>query len=313
MRTALLAALLVSASALSAQTPDVAPKAAGNDPAAATQINTTQDDAARLRVAVSINGQPWHFLIDTASTHSVIASDVAEHLHLPHAGEVRVQNIGGMDKTPSVTIPELIFSGLVAHDIRAPSLAHSNLGGDGLIGLDMLKGRRMVIDFRHDAQLTISESTRQAEAPKTVDEPGTIVVTAKSRFGQLIVTDAEIEGTPVAVIIDTGSQDSIGNAPLRNLVSGRIAHSEIRPVVLVSVTGRTLPADFTQIGHVRVGGVDIANLPVAFANAATFKQFGLAKKPAILLGMDTLRLFEKVTIDFPKREIRFVMGTKRVL
>jgi hypothetical protein len=81
----------------------------------------------------------------------------------------------------------------------------------------------------------------------------------------------------------------------------------------LSVTGRTLPADFTQIGRVRIGSVEIANLPVAFADAATFKQFGLARKPAILLGMQTLRLFEKVTIDFPRREIRFVMGSKREL
>jgi predicted aspartyl protease len=276
-------------------------------------VATTPDDSNRLRVAVSIDNQSWHFLIDTASTRSVIASDVADKLNLRRGADVRVQNIGGVDKSPSAIIPELLFSGIVAHDLQAPVLAHANLGGEGLLGLDMLKNKRMTIDFRHDAQLTIAPSSRQPDQDVPKDEPGTIVVVAKSRFGQLIVTDAEIEGRSVSVIIDTGSEDSIGNGALRRLVSGRIAHTEIKPVALLSVTGRTLPADFTQIGRVRIGSVEIANLPVAFADAATFKQFGLARKPAILLGMQTLRLFEKVTIDFPRREIRFVMGSKREL
>ena len=294
--------------------PIVAPTAApeaGNT--AATQVDTTTDEGARLRVAVRIADQDWHFLIDSASTRSVIASDVAAKLNLARAGEVRVQNIGGVDKSASVIIPELGFSGIVMRNILAPALARSNLGADGLLGLDMLKGRRLTMDFRHGAQLMIEPSSKQPDTKQEPDEPGTIIVTAKLRFGQLIVTDAEIEGQSVAVIIDTGSEDSIGNAPLRKLVSGRIAHSEIKPVLLLSVTGRLLPADYTQIGRVRIGGVEVSNLPVAFAEAATFKQFGLARKPAILLGMGTLRLMEKASIDFPRHEIRFVLGAKRAL
>jgi hypothetical protein len=56
-----------------------------------------------------------------------------------------------------------------------------------------------------------------------------------------------------------------------------------------------------------VAGVDIANLPVAFADAAPFKHFGLTDKPALLLGMDALRLFRRVKIDFPNREVRFLL------
>jgi len=299
--------------AVMAQTAVPPNKPSADTSAPENQIATSVDDASRLRVAVSINDVPWHFLIDTASTRSVIATDVADKLKLMRGKDLRVQNIGGVDKTPSVIIPELDFSGIVARDIQAPALAHENLGGEGLIGLDMLKGKRMSIDFKNNARITISASSKQPDASPILDEPGTIVVTAKSRFGQLIVTDAEIEGRAVSVIIDTGSEDSIGNAPLRHLVSGRIAHTEIRPVSLLSVTGRAVPGDFTQIGHVRIGGVEIANLPIAFADAATFKQFGLSRKPAILLGMTTLRLFDKVTIDFPRHEIRFVMGNKRIL
>ena len=49
----------------------------------------------------------------------------------------------------------------------------------------------------------------------------------------------------------------------------------------------------------------MSDVPVAFADAVPFKRFGLDDKPALLLGMDALKLFRRVSIDFANREIRF--------
>ena len=53
-------------------------------------------------------------------------------------------------------------------------------------------------------------------------------------------------------------------------------------------------------------------MPVAFADVAPFERFGLTKRPALLLGMDALRIFRRVDIDFPNRQVRFLMpeGTR---
>ncbi len=273
-----------------------------------SEVPTALASAPRLGVDVRLGeSSTLRFLVDTASTRSVIATDVAQKYQLKAGPEVKVQNIGGADKTPSAIIPELAFANILIKDIQAPALLRSNLDADGLLGLDVLRNQRMTIDFLHDTRLTIVPS--QKNAPVTgADDPGTIVVRAKSRFGELIVTNAEIEGQRVAVIIDTGSEDSIGNSALRALVSRRIAHTEIRPTILLSVTGREVPGEYTQIGRVDIGGVQIANLPIVFADVTTFKQFGLAHKPAILLGMETLRLVDKVTLDFPYRTITFVLA-----
>ena len=47
---------------------------------------------------------------------------------------------------------------------------------------------------------------------------------------------------------------------------------------------------------------------MAYADLYAFKQFGLRDKPAMLLGMSTLRHFARVSIDFPAREVRFLLG-----
>jgi hypothetical protein len=66
-------------------------------------------------------------------------------------------------------------------------------------------------------------------------------------------------------------------------------------------------ADYTQIERLDIGGVGFNNLPIAFADVAPFRKFGLTKVPALMLGMDALRLFRRVDVDFANREVRFAV------
>lgn len=266
-------------------------------------VAVVTDVSYRLSVPVTIGGRLWNFLLDTASTRSVIASDVSDSLNLSKGGALQILNIAGMDTVPSVIIPDLRFSDFVVRDIHAPSLLRSNLGGDGLLGLDILRNSRVSIDFQHAAALTIAPSSRKSHQPSA--DSDTIVVVARSRMGELIITHADIDGIPVVVILDTGSQETIGNPALARLLRHSAARSLLLPVTLLSVTGRMLAADYAMIGKLRIDDVAIENIPMAFGDVATFRQFGLAHRPAILLGMQTLRLFANVSIDFPRREIRF--------
>ena len=54
-----------------------------------------------------------------------------------------------------------------------------------------------------------------------------------------------------------------------------------------------------------IAGVGFHQLPIAFADVAPFRKFGLTKEPALMLGMDALRLFRHVDVDFANREVRF--------
>ena len=46
-------------------------------------------------------------------------------------------------------------------------------------------------------------------------------------------------------------------------------------------------------------------MPVAFTDAHPFRKLGLTEKPAMLLGMDGLAAFDRVTVDFANRKVRF--------
>jgi hypothetical protein len=183
--------------------------------------------------------------------------------------------------------------------IEAPSLESRNLGAAGMLGIDTLQNIMLSIDFDHQVMTVTPSATRKRRLQAA---PGDIVVHAKNLYGQLIVTDARYRGQRVQVILDTGSGITMGNLALQKRVARR--NKNIHPIQLIGVTGETMELNYTQIDQFDVAGATIANLPVAFADAAPFRHFGLTDRPALLLGMDALRLFRLVRIDFPNREIR---------
>jgi hypothetical protein len=67
------------------------------------------------------------------------------------------------------------------------------------------------------------------------------------------------------------------------------------------------------VKRIRLGGIDINDMPVAFADVHPFAKLGLTDKPAVLLGMDALRLFDRVSVDFPNRRVRLLGGSRSQL
>src|SRR3546814_13688566 len=47
------------------------------------------------------------------------------------------------------------------------------------------------------------------------------------------------------------------------------------------------------------------DLPVSFADSQAFRALGLVERPALLLGMASLSLFDRVAIDFPNKRVVF--------
>lgn len=267
-------------------------------------IATRSDNTDRMTVPVSIAGKgPYHFVVDTGADRTVISRELANALALKPGGSVSMLSMGSVDTVETAIIENLDLSTNRIFDIRAPMLSEANLSAQGMLGTDSLRTKRVVMDFKA-GRMTIVEADEPEQ--RFTDE---IVVTAKRRFGQLILVNADIEGEPLAVIVDTGSQATIGNAALRSRLLQAGALEKTQRVSLISVMGVEIPASYTQIRRVRIGGVTVNNMPVAFADAKPFHALGLTNRPALLLGMDVLRNFDRVSIDFANKRVRFLLPT----
>ena len=265
--------------------------------------------ATRMTVPVSIGGAPAQpFVIDTGAERSVISRQLAGQLGLVAGPQVRLTTMTGTAQVGTVVVPSLSVGPVRdARAFNAPALEAAHLGAQGLLGVEQLRGHMVAIDFVR-REMTVRPSRGAAQGSRIRQNADEIVVVARSRMGQLIVTEAHFEGHKVTVVLDTGSQISMGNLALQR----RLRRIPLKgPIELTSVTGDKMTVNYHVAGQVQLGGVVMRGLPVAFADIPPFDHFGLSDRPALMLGMDALRAFRRVEIDFPARRVRFLMAHDR--
>lgn len=264
-------------------------------------LKIDEDRARRMTVPVSIEGNgPFSFVIDTGAERTVLSRRIATKLALEAEEPAQLISIAGQSMVDMVYVPRLTLGNKNYEGLVSPVLLARNIGADGILGLDGLQDQRILFDFNNN-EIIVEDAAEQ----RTNVSSREIVVTARRISGQLIFTDAMIAGVKVNVIVDTGAQVSIANSVLKKRLLRQKRESGVENL-LIAVTGDTLGVEFGRARDFRMGRARFDSVLVAFADAPPFEQFGMKNKPALLLGMDILRQFDQVAIDFPKRKIHFL-------
>lgn len=255
---------------------------------------------SRLGVYVRVNGRgPYRFIVDSGADTSVVGTHIAEALQLPLATPVVLNGMTARNEVDRVKVDNLTLGQTVTSNLELPALRATDVGGDGLIGIDALQQQRLMMDF--ETRVVRIEDAR-LPPPKRVY--GEIVITAKRRKGQLILAHVRAGGFPLDAVIDTGSQITIGNMALRAKLFR--AHPEkFNKTIIVGVTGVPVELGLVTVDELQLGPVILYDVPIAFADLPPFDVFGLSKEPALLLGTDILENFRRVSLDFSARKVRF--------
>lgn len=263
-----------------------------------TDIVTLQEQRdRRLTVPVTIDGQgPFDFMVDTGSQATAVAHEVNALLALPPAGRANLQGMASVRLVDLVSIARLGVGKHLIEDLSAPLLERHNIGADGIIGLDSLQDFRVMFDFR-EPSITLQDM-RGAKRKRDGFE---IIVRANPKSGQLLITNALVEGINTTVIIDTGAQASLASHELRE----RLRAKRETEVLTQDVNGVMLVGHMAMVRSLKIGALRLNNVPLTFADSPVFAALGMADKPVLSLGMQHLRLFERVAIDFANRRIMF--------
>lgn len=304
-RRALLAApALLLPPQLCAQTPTIPLSTIDNNLEIEGDPVEAQRRRSRLFVDTFINGQgPFRFLVDSGADRSVIGAALATRLALPSAGPVMLQSMAGRSEVQTVSVESLRVGPSTTRNLRLPALPEFSLAADGLIGIDALGTQRILLDY--DRRSVTVQSSSSAPLPSGgADE---IVVTARRRRGQLILTQVRADNLSLYAVIDSGSEITLGNMALARRLFGRKLVTNPQKITLQSVTGEDLIADLAILPELRVGTLILRGLPIAFADAGPFALFGLATTPALMLGADVLQVFRRVALDFGNRRVRFTL------
>lgn len=260
-------------------------------------VAAAADPVDRMTVPVHIGGGgAYRFLVDTGAQNTVVSAELARSLALNPSGVARVTGTAGSVEVATVTLDDLRLGRRSFRNLTAPLFAAREIGADGVIGLDSLQRQRVVLDFARN--LIVVDDAAADPGGDGFD----IVVRARRRSGQLIVTQARLNGVRVDVVLDTGADTSIGNLALAAAVA---RHAPLSPAMLRSITGQAIAANVAMARSLTIGSLSLANVSVAYADSPPFALLGLGRRPALLLGMNELRAFKRVAIDFDRRTVSF--------
>jgi predicted aspartyl protease len=274
-----------------------------DDDDAPTEVRMTEGRNEHMLAPVVINGQgPFSFLLDTGANMSCVSNRLMEHLKLKSTETARVHTVVGVSQRPMVTLDRLQVGSRDRRNVRAPSLPINGMEIDGVLGVDWLKGQRLILDLK-GRRLEITKSKADQ------DQPGAVVVPARRRHGQLTIVDADLGGKRISAIIDSGAQSTLCNRQLLDLVTAQEAKKGVlrasRFVKLETLAGEVFQGETVFLPFLRLGGLHLGNVQVTYADMHVFDVWGLRDQPALVIGMDLLSQFEQVTLDFGRSRVRF--------
>jgi len=270
-------------------------------------LDTALDEIDRMTVEVFINGQgPFAFVVDTGADRSALSTIVATRLGLEAGRNVMLHGVGGSALTPTAKVPLMVAGEARMKDAELPVLTPERLGVDGLLGVDMLDNRNVIMDFNRK-RLEVRRSNSQSGM---LPSPREVSVLADARFGRLAVANARVSGVRCVAFIDSGSGASMGNMALAEAIKLRLRRKpdSSMAIRLIGAAGEATVGELRVVRSIELGALRMSNLPLVLADLHIFDIWNLNGRPAVLLGVDVLKMFARVELDFGADRVKFRLG-----
>ena len=169
----------------------------------------------------------------------------------------------------------------------------------GIVGLDVFGDRTLDFDLARRAVSLLSPGS----LPKLNGRP----VQATATVGGLLTIPVMIGSVSATAVIDTGARKTRINWALGRLV-GFDPAMLARGDTIQGATNNGVETGRARLPHVQIAGRKMKNMPVLVADLPVFEGFGVAGKPAVILGLDWL-VETRMVIDFPAQLIWFERAT----
>lgn len=253
----------------------------------------TSDRAVLPLVQVGMAGQKTWWLVDTGSSHNLVATHLVQRLKLRAVAASEMATIGGRQRSTHYELPLLNIGDLQLRrqSASATNLAHLTSQGyvvSGILGVPALAKLAVSLDFQQRRVILTSASA--AIQPTTA-----MVVPFRLRAGVPVARVIMDGGRQADFILDTGNATSLVVLPTFSRLSPQTQFSFIETRDL----GGSVLARLAQVRQLQLGQQLYHNVPVSLPlNNHRYQQAGVAGS----LGNGLLGQ-QRVTFDFPKQQL----------
>ncbi|MBX7247513.1 MAG: aspartyl protease family protein [Caulobacteraceae bacterium] len=261
------------------------------------------DKDGRPTAPVLINGKgPFSLVADTAAGGSALTPALAQELKLaadPNA-DVAVRGASGQSSVQLFNLDSLKVGDFEVKPAFATSLPNAGISDSrGVLGADVfLRAGRVEFDFEA-GRLSLGESRAPAS-------PGWSALKAELTRRIFAIVRARVGDIELPALVDSGARGTLAN--LKLMAAMGYAQDDARLALEAKPTGATGHVMRTWTGasaRVDLAGQVLADQRLVFAELPVFGPLGLDEGPALLLGIDTLRRFGAVAVDYPRSEVQF--------
>jgi Aspartyl protease len=260
---------------------------------------TRRDHIGRIWAPVLINGKgPFRLVLDTGASRSAVIAHVAESLGITAqaSGKVLVLGATGSVIVSSIHVERMEVGDLLINATTLPIVADVFGGAEGVLGREGLPDKRILADFGRDI-LIISRSHGERAMSGFSAIPLTL-----TRDG-LLMADVRVGTLRAKAIIDTGSQQTVGNLALRDALM-RHRPPDAKPEDIIGVSLDVQRGENIATAPIAFGSIKIRNARVTFGEMFLFEHWKLTHEPALMIGMDMLGSVDTLIIDYKMRELQ---------
>jgi hypothetical protein len=265
--------------------------------------------AAEVPIAIAASGHAMvpvegsfgvrQFVFDTGAEGSAVYADFADEVGLKSAGIEQLLGQTGAADVPLVQLGQLTLDGTAKASLNVVKLDPRADGVPlaGIVGLDLFGERTVDFDLPRKRLALLAAGERPVSGAAIVATP---------TAGNLLTIPVRIGSVTATAVIDTGARKSRINWKLGHLLGidpAKIAKGD----TIQGATNKAIETGATRVADVHLGGRVLADAPVLVADLPVFEAFGVADKPAIILGLDWLDA-TRMVIDFPARLVWFEAG-----
>ncbi len=238
----------------------------------------------RPGVMVAINGYgPFPFLVDTATSHTVLTPSLRERLKIPATGgaSFSVVTAAGSVQSHFHLVNEIATAGVIVERVNAVVIdLPSSLGAAGIIGADFLS------NFTVDLDLVRRTLTLYPDR-SIVHPAGFQRIAGVVNSAGFIVVPGRIDNVATSFVYDSGAVLTVGNASLVRQTSRhpKIIVRNIESKVLDAAMQRGA-AESVNFRRLTLGPATWLDRRVLIARMHVFEQVGLDDGPTIFIGDD---------------------------
>lgn len=266
--------------------------------------------AAEVPIAIAASGHATvpvegsfgirQFVFDTGAEGSAVYANFADEAGFKVAGSEQLQGQTGAADVPLVEVGTLTLDGTTKSALSAVKLDPRADGVPlaGIVGLDMFGDRTIDFDLPRKRLALLAPGQHPLKGDGIAATPIT---------GDLLTIPVTIGAVAGIAVIDTGARKTRINWKLGALL-GIDRASVAKGDTIQGATNKAVETGATSVAHVHLGDRVLPEAPVLVADLPVFEAFGVADRPAIILGLDWLEA-TRMVIDFPARRVWFEAAT----